>query len=64
MADAGARLIMRIRNTLAACALVLLTAPVHAQLRDRILATPCEEQDARALDNGAIFDTFKYVGGR
>jgi arylsulfatase A-like enzyme len=34
------------------------------RLRARMLAMLSEEQDPRALGNGAIFDTYKYVGGR
>ncbi len=33
-------------------------------LRERMMATLRDEEDPRALGNGAIFDTYKYVGGR
>ena len=39
-------------------------AKVMGELRDRMLAMLREEQDPRALGNGAIFDTYKYVAGR
>lgn len=34
------------------------------ELRDRMLRMLIEEQDPRALGNAAVFDTYKYVGGR
>lgn len=34
------------------------------KLRDQMLALLTAEQDPRALGNGAIFDTYKYVSGR
>jgi len=37
---------------------------VMDDLRSRMLAMLREEQDPRALGNGAIFDTYKYVAGR
>lgn len=33
------------------------------QLRERMLAMLREEKDPRALGNGAIFDTYEYLGG-
>lgn len=39
-------------------------APVMAELKTRMLGMLREEQDPRALGNGAIFDTYKYVAGR
>ena len=39
-------------------------APVALELETRMLAILREEQDPRALGNGAIFDTYKYLGGR
>lgn len=38
--------------------------PTMVKLRDQMLAMLKEEQDPRALGNGAIFDTYKYVSGR
>jgi hypothetical protein len=37
---------------------------VMGQLRTRMLEMLLEEQDPRALGEGAIFDTYKYVAGR
>ncbi len=37
---------------------------VMAKLRERMLATLRAEQDPRALGNGAVFDTYKYVASR
>jgi N-sulfoglucosamine sulfohydrolase len=34
------------------------------ELRYRMLTKLKEEQDPRALGNGAIFDTYQYLGGR
>ncbi len=34
------------------------------KLREQMLAMLKEEQDPRALGNGAIFETYKYLGGR
>lgn len=39
-------------------------APVMAQLRERMFAQLRDERDPRALGNGAIFDTYRYLGGR
>jgi N-sulfoglucosamine sulfohydrolase len=39
-------------------------APVMAELKERMLTMLKEEKDPRALGNGAIFDTYKYVAGR
>lgn len=39
-------------------------APVMDDLRKRMFAMLRDEQDPRALGNGAIFDTYKYVGPR
>jgi arylsulfatase A-like enzyme len=39
-------------------------APAMAQLRDRMLEMLRDEHDPRALGNGAVFDTYKYVAGR
>jgi hypothetical protein len=37
---------------------------VAKQLRAQLDKTLVEEQDPRALGNGAIFDTYKYLGNR
>jgi len=42
----------------------LAHAPTVEELRYRMMNLLKEEQDPRALGNGAIFDTYKYVGGR
>lgn len=39
-------------------------APVLEELRTRMLGMLRQEQDPRALGNGAVFDTYKYVAGR
>jgi N-sulfoglucosamine sulfohydrolase len=39
-------------------------AAVMEELRTRLLTMLRNEQDPRALGNGAIFDTYRYVGGR
>ncbi len=39
-------------------------APVMGELKGRMLTLLKVEQDPRALGNGAIFDTYKYVGPR
>ncbi|MFO0808563.1 MAG: sulfatase [Gemmataceae bacterium] len=36
--------------------------PKLNELRDRLIKMLVEEQDPRALGNGAVFDTYKYVG--
>src|SRR5205814_471727 len=38
--------------------------PIMADLKTRMLDMLLEEKDPRALGNGAIFDTYKYVAGR
>jgi arylsulfatase A-like enzyme len=38
--------------------------PTMHKLREQMLGMLKEEQDPRALGNGAIFDTYKYVSGR
>lgn len=38
--------------------------PVMEKLHERMFAQLRAEKDPRALGNGAIFDTYKYVGGR
>jgi len=38
--------------------------PIMEKLRGEMLTMLREEQDPRALGNGAIFDTYKYVAGR
>ena len=35
-----------------------------AGLRDRMVAMLRDEQDPRALGNGAVFETYKYTAGR
>lgn len=39
-------------------------APVMEGLREQMLTALKAEQDPRALGNGAIFDTYRYLGGR
>jgi arylsulfatase A-like enzyme len=39
-------------------------ARVLTELRERMLAMLREEKDPRALGNGAVFDTYQYVGPR
>jgi arylsulfatase A-like enzyme len=39
-------------------------APVMNELRNRMLNVLKNEQDPRALGNGDVFDTYKYLGGR
>ncbi len=43
---------------------ILAYAQVMAELRSRMLDLLRAEQDPRALGNGAVFDTYKYVAGR
>ncbi|HEY1375877.1 MAG TPA: sulfatase [Gemmataceae bacterium] len=38
--------------------------PVMTDLKTRMLDMLVEEKDPRALGNGAVFDTYKYVAGR
>lgn len=42
----------------------LAFAPVMAELREKMMAELKAEGDPRALGNGAIFDTYKYLGSR
>ena len=42
----------------------LAFAPVVAELRERMLAMLKAEQDPRALGNGKVFDSYRYLGGR
>jgi arylsulfatase A-like enzyme len=42
----------------------LTYARTLGQLRERMLAMLAEEKDPRVLGNAAVFDTYKYVGGR
>lgn len=42
----------------------LAFAPVMAELREKMMAELIAEGDPRALGNGAIFDTYKYLGAR
>jgi arylsulfatase A-like enzyme len=39
-------------------------APVMNELRERMLTVLKNEQDPRALGNGDVFDTYKYLGSR
>lgn len=42
----------------------LALAPVVEELRSRMMKMLREEQDPRALGQGAVFDTYRYVGPR
>ncbi len=42
----------------------LAYTPVLNELRDRMMTLLKEEGDPRALGNGAVFDTYKYLGSR
>jgi hypothetical protein len=42
----------------------LAYAETLEELRNRMMAMLRDEQDPRALGNGAIFDTYQYVAGR
>jgi arylsulfatase A-like enzyme len=42
----------------------LAYADVVAELRTRLMQRLRDEDDPRGLGNGAVFDTYKYVGGR
>jgi len=39
-------------------------ASVMSELRDRMIKMLLADKDPRALGNGAIFDTYKYLGAR